>query len=100
MKFPATATLLLIVSWSSKPCAVVLAMAPAAIARAASPLVTSPELMASTQKVRPDTAAGRFSRFSKMALTKLSVEPLPYKAVDSALVPKESTRVLTAALVL
>jgi len=35
-----------------------------------------------------------------MALTKLSVEPLPYRAADSALVPKESIRVLTAELVL
>ncbi len=100
VKLVATAILLSIRVWSALPCVVLLLKAPARIANAASPLVTEPELMALTQKVRPETAAGRLNRFSKMALTKLSVEPLPYRAVDSALVPKESMRLFTAVLVL
>src|SRR5579864_7323187 len=100
VKLLATANLLAIVVVSITPWAVVFAAAPAAIARAASPLVTVPALIALTQNDRPATAGARFNRFSKIAVTKLSVEPLPYRAVDSALVPKLSIRLLTAVLVL
>src|SRR5579872_636753 len=100
VKLPATVSLLAIVVASITPCAVVLACAPAAIAKAASPLVTVPASIALTQNDKPATAGARFNRFSKIAVTKLSVVPLPYSAVDSALVPKLSIKVLTAVLVL
>ncbi len=100
VKLEAMESLLASVKASILPWSVVFACAPAAIARAASPMETVPVSMALTQNDRPATAGARFRRFSKTAVTKDAVLPLPYRAIDSWLLPKLSIRLLTAGLLL